>query len=240
MSGSVPAVLRQFLLRPGAFFEERPPASTLPVAAGLVVLASIATVGMLFLLGSMLAGTVDGTVTVDNPNRPPDFACDGDSTVEMSGCDEPKTIERDAGALVQEAVREFVGVAFVAPLLLWLLGTGTLYVAARVLGGSPSLAGSGALAGWAALPELFRIGAVLLTFRLALSDITVTDPEQAPAVIRAAIETIDPVLLVISLVVAGWQWWLLTGGMVHDADLSRGAAAVATGVPLLVAFLLTL
>lgn len=64
--------------------------------------------------------------TVDSPGRPPDFACDdGTSTIEASGCDEPKTIGRDAGSLVQEAIREFVGIALVAPFLMWILGTVT-------------------------------------------------------------------------------------------------------------------
>ncbi|HMB50992.1 MAG TPA: hypothetical protein VKM69_10070, partial [Natronoarchaeum rubrum] len=62
--------LRQFLLSPRAFFEERPPVRTLPIAAGLVVLLAVCLTGAILLLGSMLGGAIDATVTMDNPDRP--------------------------------------------------------------------------------------------------------------------------------------------------------------------------
>ena len=241
MSDSVPAALRQFLVRPRTFFAERPPASTLPIAIGVVVLISIATVGTLLLLGSILAGAVDTTVTVDNPNHTPEWACES-NTAEFTpaGCGEPETIERDAGELIQQAINDLVVIALLAPLLMWVLGAITFNLTARLAGGRPSLAGTAAIAGWVALPELLRLGGALVAFRVAFSDVTITDPERGAEVLEAAISSIDPVLWLVSLLVAAWQWHIATGGLMSDADLDRGAAAAATAFPLLIAFLLSL
>lgn len=46
------------------------------------------------------------------------------------------------------------------------------------------------------------------------------------------IAPVEPVLLAASLVTIGWQWYLLTGGLSREAGISRGAAALAVGVPL--------
>lgn len=243
---SVPALaaVRQLLLRPAAFFEERPPATTLPIAAGLVVVLAIALGVSVFLLGSMLAGTVEGTVTMDNPDRPPDWVCEqhGDDPDSQFGedCDEPETIERDAGALVYEAVTDYLGYVVVAPFVIWLVGGAVLFGAARLANGSPSISGTYALAGWAALPELFRTAVGLAALWVALSGVTITDLERAADVLEVALAPVDPIVTLATLVTVLWQWYLLTGGLVEEADLSWSAAGFAVGAPLFVWLLIGL
>lgn len=234
----VPSVrtLRQLLLSPAAFFDERPPAETLPLAAGVVVLFAISFIIALLLVGSMLAGAIDATVTIDNPDRPPEPICaqhadDPDSAFGES-CDEPETIERDAGELVREAVNEYLWIGIVGPIILWILGTVTLFGAGRLAGGDPSLSGTLSLAGWAALPEFFRLGAGLVGLWYVLDDLTITDPERSASVFEAAMSTVEPVLLVVSLLTLVWQWALLTGGLSKDAEIPWSTAGVAVAVPL--------
>lgn len=239
----VPTVrsISQILLSPTAFFDDRPPAETLPVASVIVVVLALGLVGGILLLGSMLAGAVDATVTMDNPDRPPDFVCDQHAddpdSVFSEGCDEPVTIERDAGTLVQEAVRDYLWIGLVVPFVLWFIGAGVLYGVGRFAGGEPSFAGTLALAGWAALPELFRLAVGLVALAITLSGLTITDPERAVAVLQTAMAPIESVLLIASLVTVGWQWSLLTGGLSQEADVPWGSAAVGVAIPLGLFFL---
>ena len=244
MLGAALHASRQLLIRPGAFFDERDPASTLPIAAGLVVLLAIALVVSMFLLSSMIADSIDGPVTVDNPDRPADWVCDrhGDDPDSPlgQGCDEPETIERDAGSIMYDVTSTYVGYVLIAPFLLWLLGGIVLYVAARIANGTPSLGGAFALAGWAALPELFRLVVGVVAVRYALVDVTVTDLERLPSAVEAALVAIEPILALATVVTVCWQWYLLTGGMTHDADLEWRYAALAVGVPLVIWLLVVL
>ncbi|WP_306054449.1 YIP1 family protein [Natronococcus wangiae] len=234
MSRSALRPARLFLRDPAAFFAEHRPAATLPIAVSLVIALAVALVLSILLLGSMLAGTMDATLTMDNPDRPPEWVCEqhGPDSPHWDGCDEPKTVERDAGSLVHEAATDYLGYAAVAPFVVWLLGGLVLFGAARLANGAPSLAGAFALAGWAAVPEFFRLAVGLLAFRYALSDVTIRDPGRGPEVVEAALAPIDPILTVATVLTAAWQWYLLAGGLEQDADLSRGAAAAAVGVPL--------
>ena len=238
----VPAVrpLRELLLSPASFFEERPPAETLPIAIGIVASFVIALTISIALLGILLAGAVDATVTMDNPDRPPEPICaqhaDDPGSTFGERCDEPETIERDAGEIVQEAIYNYLWLGFVGPFVLWAIGTAVLFSAGRLAGGSPSLLGAVSLAGWAVLPEFLRLGIGLGGLWYVLSDLSLTDPERAPAVFEAAMAPIEPVLLAASVITLAWQWVLLTGGLSEDADLPWRTAGFAVGIPLVIFF----
>ncbi|OIB55632.1 Yip1 family protein [Natrialba sp. SSL1] len=234
--------LHLFLRSPSKFFEEHDPATTLPVAIGIVVTFAIALVLSVYFIASVLGGTIEGTVTVDNPDRPPEWVCDSPTGEmhETSSCDEPETIERDGGSLFYEAATNYVGYAAVLPFLMWVVGGLVLFAAGRLANGSPSLGGTFALAGWAAVPEFARLAAGLLAITVALSDVTITQFEQAPDVIEVALASVEPVLVLATVATTIWQWVLLTGGLQQDADLSRAAAGVAVGVPLVIVLLLSL
>ncbi len=188
--------LRQFVLSPSAFFAERPPADSLKTAFGLVVLFSFCLTVGFFLIGFLIAGTVSGTVTVDNPDRPPAQMCDQHES--LDSCDEPETIERDAGALIQEEVSEHIWIPILGPFVLWFLGGITFYTVGRLGGGSPSFDGALSLAGWATIPEFLRLAAGLMTLQFVLRDVTVTDAEGMETVVIPAIESAEPVIMVVS------------------------------------------
>ena len=234
--------VRQLLLEPTELFERRRPAKTLPYAIALVAVLALATVVATFVVGSMLAGAVDATVTMDNPERPPDWMCDADDpdSTPAAGCEEPKTVERDAGSLVYDATTDYVPLVLFAPFVLWVVAALVLNAAGRVAGGSPTWSGSFALSGWAALPELGRLVVGLAAIRYALWNTTITSVEQAPAAFEAAMAPVGPILAVTTVLAVAWQWHLLSGGLSVDADVSRGSARVAVGVPLAVWLLLAL
>ncbi|EMA37839.1 YIP1 family protein [Halobiforma nitratireducens] len=233
--------LQTFLRRPSVFFDEYPPATTLPVAAGVVVVYAATLAASVLVLGSMLEAAFDAAVTVDNPDRPPEWVCEqhGDSESPVaSGCDEPETVE--ASSLVQDAILDFLPYVVVTPFALWVVGGIVLLTAGRIAAGTPSFRGTLSLAGWAVIPEFVRLAVVIVAFRYALEDVTISDSERAPDVIGSAAASIDPVLALAAVGTAAWQWWLLTGGLEEDAELSRRAAAVAAGVPLGIFLLLSL
>lgn len=235
MSPSVDA-LRQFIVSPRAFFAERPPADTIGISLVLVVLLSGCLIGGLLLVGSLLAGAVDATVTMDNPAHTSSVFCDQprddpDSPI-YDGCDEPETVERDAGTLLQEAVTEYTWIGIVVPPVLWGAAGVVLYGAGRVAGGTPSFGGTLSLAGWATVPEFFRLAVGLVALRIALVDLTVTDADQLEAAMLSAFGPIEPILLVASLLTAVWQWHILSGGLAEEADIPWRAAAVGVAVPL--------
>ena len=234
----VPAArtLRQLLASPVDFFEEHPPAETLPLAAGVVVLFSLALVGSILAVGMLAAGAVDATVTMDNPDRPPEQICSGyedeaDSVI-AEDCDEPETVERDVGTLIQEEMSDFLWIGFVGPFVLWALSTVVLYVGATIMDGTPSFEGTLAVAGWAALPELGRAAVGVAGLAIAFRNVTVTDPDRVVDAMEAAMAPVEPLLVVASLLTLAWQWYLLSAGLSTDADIDMAAAAVAVGVPL--------
>jgi len=235
-------LVRQFLLEPRTFFEEHGTTSTLPVAALAVVGLAIALAVGVTIVAGMLAGAVQGTVMVDNPDRPPQGICDAfdnDSRV-SEGCDEPAEIERDAGSLVREAANGLVGTVVFAPFLLWLAGGVTVYLGGLLVGGDTSLSGSFSVAGWAAVPEFARLLAGLAILRFALADVTISNLESAPAAVRAAIAPVEPFVALASLLTAAWQLSILSAGLAVEADISRGTAAVVTGIPLGLLVLVTI
>lgn len=224
--------LRQFVVSPSAFFAERPPADSLKTAFGLVVLFSLCLTVAFFLLGFILAGTIDGTIAIDNPDRPPAMICDTHQDATTLNCDEPETVDRDGGELIQEAVYDRIWMPIVGPFFIWILGGIALFTAGRLGGGRPSFDGALSLAGWATIPEFVRLAAGLVGLQVVLRNVTVSDLDGVESVVVPAIESVHPILTVVSLLVAGWQWHLLSGGLSAEADISKAAAAVGVAIPL--------
>lgn len=228
--------LRQFLVSPRAFFAERPPEETAAVSIGAVVLFSVCLTVGIALLGSFFASGIDSTITIDNPDRPPELICeshgDDSDSVFADQCAGPETVDRDAGELLQEAINDYLWMGAVAPFALWFFGGLSLYVVGRLAGGSPSFVGALSLAGWAAIPEFFRLAVGLLGLRLVLQDLTADSVEQLETVVVEAMAPLDPILLVATLLTAAWQWHILSGGLSVEADIPWSKAAVAVAIPL--------
>lgn len=227
---------RQFLLRPGRFFEEREPSETLPWATGAVCLSLVTSLVAVYLVGQFIAGAVEGPIMVDNPAYPGDAFCDmppeQPGQIE-TGCAEPRQVERSPESLVNEAIAPFYVFVFIGVLLLWGLGTGLFYGLARIAGGSPSGSGTAVVAGWLAVPETLRAIVGVVAIRHALADVTITDIEAETDVVLDALHSVSSVLLVVSVLVILWQWYIATNGMAAEADISKGEAAAVTGLPLL-------
>lgn len=229
--------LAQFLRSPRAFFRDRYVAKS--AAAGFVVVLALAFAlsGSVWYLGGLLAASTDATVTMDNPDRPPEWVCeshgDDPDSVLGEGCDEPETIERDAGALLREAAGEYVAPVFFFALLVWPVAGVVLFVFARLAGGDGGFLATLGVAAWGAIPEFFRLFAGLAGLRYALGGTTFTGPvESFPDQLMGALAPLETPLLVASLLTLLWQWYLLTAGIGEVHDLPRPDAAVAVGVPL--------
>jgi len=237
VSGSTSA--RQFLLRPGEYFETHDPEETLPWAAGAVLVCIVVGFIFVYLVGKLIVNAIEGPVYVDNPAYPGDAFCDGPTNSEENfqhGCDEPRQIKRSPEAVVNDALTPFYGYILIGILLFWASGTMLFYGTAQLAGGSPNLPGTVAVAGWLAVPEIVRFVAGFVALRYALADVTITNVEAD--VILEAINSVGSPLLVVTLVITAWQWYIATGGMAAEAELDKLAAIVATGLPLLIAFLL--
>ncbi|AUX09047.1 hypothetical protein AArcSl_1416 [Halalkaliarchaeum desulfuricum] len=227
----------QLLRSPREFFRERRFATS--AAAGFVVVLALAIVlaASVWYLGGLLAASTDATVTMDNPDRPPEWVCDthGDDpdSIMAENCDEPATIERDAGSLLWEAAGEYVVPVFFFTLLVWPIGGVVLFAAARIAGGDGGFLATLGVAAWGAVPEFFRLAAGLAGLTYVLSTTTFTGPvESFPDQVLAALAPLELPLLVASMLTLLWQWYLLSAGIGEVHDLDWPAAAFAVGIPL--------
>lgn len=225
--------LRELLVDPGSFFAERDPAQTLPYAVGAVAVVTVATVASLFLVADIIAGTVEGPITVDNPEHPSWSACEGSTLESPEGCDEPAQIERSPESLMDEAATNLAGYAAVGVLLLWGVGTILFNLLARATGGSPSWSGTAALAGWAAIPELVRLVAGIGTVWFVAIGRRSSDIERQTDLLVEVLSSAAPVLFLVSCGIVVWQWHIVTEGLVYDADIEKDKAAIVAGLPLL-------
>lgn len=231
--------LRQFVLSPGAFFREHRFASSAGVGFVVVLAIAIALAVSVVHLGGLLAGSTDATVTMENPERPPEWVCDShgddpDSAL-ADGCDEPETIERSAGALLREAANEYVAPVFLFALAVWPVAGATFFVAARLAGGDGGFLATLGVAAWGAIPELLRLLAGLAGLQYVLAGTTFAGPvESFPDQLATALAPLEGPLLVVSLAVLLWQWLLLTAGIREIHDVDTPAAAAAVGIPLAV------
>ena len=236
--------LKYLIISPAIFFEKHSPGETVRFSSGIVILYSICLTITPILIGSLIAGAVDTTIAVDNPQRPSSAICNAEDIAESTRerCKRPETVARDVGELVRPRISSFLWLGFVVPVVMWPLGWGVLYGAGRIAGGTPSLDGTFSLAGWAALPETVRVVVTLAGLQLTLGNATITetDPERLGEILQTTTAPIETLILGVSLVTLGWQWSLLSGGLAEDADIQWNVAAVCVAVPLAVFGLLTL
>ncbi len=229
----------RFVRSPRTFFQEHSAATNLAVGFVVVLAFAVALAGSVASLGVMLAASTDETVTMDNPDRPPAQICAGfdDDPDSLVGdrCEEPETIDRDAGALLQEAANQYVPWTFVTVFLLWPVSGVALFAGARIAGGDGGFAETLAVAAWGVVPEFLRLAAGLVGLRYVLARTTFTGPfESYPDQLASALAPLEAPLLVVTLVVLAWQWLLLTAGIQETHELPRAVAAAVVGVLLAV------
>lgn len=221
------------LLTPRRFFAESEHGSSFAAAVAVVtavaILVSLSVAG----LGVLFASTVDGTVTVDNPDRPPEAFCEGPNTDMHDGCDEPETIERDAGELVWEAVRGLVPWAFLGTYLYWLVQGTLVHLVTRAFGGAGRWSDTMAVLGWATPAALLQALGALAFFAWLTAGETVTAGSEAR--LQAELETLiagAPEFNVLALVVGLWQVAIAAYGLAETHDVDPVGGAIASGLVL--------
>lgn len=156
------------LLRPDRYFAQR----NVGLLRGLVLTAvlTVAAMGAVWGLGVVFADKIDGTVAVDNPNRPPEPFCENgmNATFEQVNassfdCGAPAQIERDVDTVVDDAVGQFYVPMLVGLPFLWLFAGVLLHAGTSLCGGEGRFGESLTVAAWGFTPML-----VVLPVSLAL------------------------------------------------------------------------
>lgn len=226
------------LLRPDRYFATRE-FDCLRVMAvlGLLVFAGPAT---LYGIGWILAANIDGTVMVDNPDRPPDFVCDNgfDSQMyEEGACDRPAEVERNVDTVLWSALQELVGPAFLAFPLAFLVTGVLLHTGAWLVEGGDGVVPTFGVAAWGMLPSLVGVLVMLPLMAVWLDPITVL-PGQNPGAgldpIVSQLEGLRRVTPIVTVVTAVWGGLIWRYGLEHYRGLDAGAARLVAGLTALI------
>lgn len=204
------------LLRPDRYFAERTLNGLRMLA--VVGVATLGILGVYYGIGWVVASHVDGTVLVDNPERPPDWVCEDDSDVyDQSGCDQPRQVERDVDTKIWAAWNGTAAYVLVAVPLAWLLVGVLLHAGSWFADADGGLAASFGVAAWTLLPVLAG-GIVILGVLVATFDpVTVTPSNQKAAVTHAitAFRAIGPIQTLTTILTAVWGAVIVRYGLEH-------------------------
>ncbi|SDM53519.1 hypothetical protein SAMN04487949_1991 [Halogranum gelatinilyticum] len=227
------------LVAPHRAFGDDENRTSLPVALGLVLLVAVVSTVSFSMAATPIAAAVDGTVTVDNPNRPADFVCQS-QTDDGSGwnsdtpeaCTEPEQLTRSLAGYAQSAVGGLLGPAFLTVVVGWLLATAWLY----------TLTGSGdeglvtTLLGdtaWAGLPFLLPavarplvLGRTAETYRYGA---TIESVETTAVAVASGADS--TVLFAVSVAALLWSGAVLVGVAHRRRDLPLRGAGSLVAVP---------
>lgn len=241
MRWSLRRALRAFV-RPRDAFDGASPPVKLGIAVVLLVCVLNAAVALYS--AGLVAESTTGTVTIENPQRPPEWVCedpDEGSLFAERCANEPRTVDVEFATHARQAANDVVLYAAFAPLAVWFAVSGLLHL---VVGGATSsrredrvsflavLGVTGLGFAPAALRYLVRGSEV----RRSLAGTTL-DPSTADAARTLARDAMLPdstlyALAVVATVAwSGYVWW---GGWTaaFDVEDSRPAvvAAASAGV----------
>lgn len=223
------------LLHPDRYFADREPGVGRTLA--VVALVTVGSMAGVYAIGWVFADRIDGTVTMDNPERPPEAFCDA-STFEDDGCDQPREVERNIDEILSDAVGGIAGQLLWAMPLVWLLVGLLVHAGSWLAGGEGSAGRSFAVTAWGLVPSLAALAVGVAVLAVTFDPVTVT-PADEPAVLQdrimaqfGALRTAGAVL---GLVTTAWGAVVWRFGLERWRGLSGAAAtAVATVVALLV------
>lgn len=225
------------LCRPDEYFAQRDPDPVhgliLAVALTMGALAAVWGLGVIF------ADNVDGSVGVDNPNRPPEQFCDDGASetfeqVNASGfdCSAPAEVERDVDTIISDAVGQFYAPILVGlPLVLLFAGV-VLHVGTAIVGGDGGFSGTLTVAAWGFAP-MFVVMPVSLFLLWAMMDPVTVTPGTDPTVFRESVlgslQQWRPFALGLNAVGSLWGAVIWTFGLESARSVSRSEAAVVAG-----------
>ncbi|GAB7095211.1 hypothetical protein JCM30237_23640 [Halolamina litorea] len=220
------------LLSPHEFGDWTP---SLRAAIGAIVLLCVLNGASVAYAGDVITNEVSGTVTVDNPERPPDTFCEG-STFDYDGCDEPKTIEKPLRPAADGAVGRMAVKAVLAPIA-WVALLGSLLVLGTGNAGGRDREAvdafrRGALvASIAAIPGVLRYAVRPVVVSRGLPDWTY--PNSIDGVEAAAVDALfpnEPAWAAIVLVSALWTAMVVFGGTRGVFETTDGLAGVVAAI----------
>ena len=210
---------------------------------GLLIVAGPVTV---YGVGWILADRVDGTVMVDNPDRPPDFVCDDGFHSDMydeGACDRQKEIEQNVDQVLWSAIEKLVGPALLAfPILLLIIGL-LLHTGSWLADGDGGVFPSFAVAAWGMLPMLLSIVVMLPLLWLSLDSYTILPNRSLGTAIDPimnqleALERVTPVVTILTGVWGGIIWRY---GLEHQRHIRAASARLTAGTTALIVVLLGL
>ena len=247
------------LLRPDRFFAEAEfhVLRLLAVAIVLTFSVPVAVSG----LGWIVTERVDGTITVDNPNRPSESYCENAPPIADAGCDAPARIEQDVDVSIQRAVDDLLSATILAVPIALLVNGGILHAGSWLLNGEDSEDGEGgddgeggegdeggaaesfAVALWGMAPAVVPLGVLLLVVYATFDPTTVT-PETDPGAFAdhlwAEFRTAFRVAPFVSAAAALWSGIIWRFGLVDMRGLSGGEATGLAGALALLSVLVTM
>lgn len=212
-----------------------------PLRVALVVVSFVAIANALSfsLAAAPVAAAVDGTVSIDNPNRPSDFACDAntDDFVEWNdetpeSCTLPERVERPLGGYARSAV---TGLALPASLAVgcgWLLSVAWLFAfsGGDENGSLAVLIGDSA---WATVPLLLPAVLRPLLLRTTAESYeyggTIESVETTASVVASG-ASMEPLFAVSALAVL-WSGGILAAILQRRRGVARTAAGAIAAVP---------
>lgn len=219
------------LVRPAVAFDGWRPDGRVVVA--LVLLCCVASAASIAVTGDAVAAAVDGTVTVENPNKPPEWMCDGE-TAEYHDCDAPATVERSLQAAAAGTLDGARVKAALVPLVWTLLLAGLLVMVLGLPGRGDgevldAFTDGVGIAAVAAVPGLLRAAARPLAVERSLAGWS--HPQTLEGVRTAAVEALFPdgtLWLAVLVVSALWTAAILYYGTRGAFGVGpKGAGAVA-------------
>lgn len=230
------------LLTPKRFFAESDRGTDLTAAVAVVTAVAVVMTLAAALIGQFFANAIEATVTVDNPDRPPEPFCQ-EPVLETheDACEEPETIERDADAILWEVWTGFLPWVFVGIYLFWIVAGLFIHAAVRLTGGEGSVTDTLAVFGWAIPAELLQAAGAVGFFWWLTAGETVTASTEAQLIAEtealvATIPEINPLVFI----VAAWQIAILAYGLSESHDVSPATAAAASGIVVGIAALLAM
>lgn len=220
------------LLRPRRYFASRPPHFYKVMAVfGLLLFTGPLTV---YGVGWVLTANVDGTVTVDNPTRPPEWVCeDTPSEGSTFDCDEPAQVERNVDAVLWDVMDRFIGPAFAVYPVVLLVLTLLLQGGVRLVDGSGGWFETFALACWGVLPSLGAVGVSLAALWLTVDPVTVSPTDDLSATLaplEAQIRAVRPSRTAATVVAALWGAAIWRAGLLERLGLPNAEATILAGL----------
>ena len=222
------------LLRPDRYFAERDlHGGRVLLAVGIVLFSAL---GLAYGVGHVLTSNVDGTVLVDNPERPPEVFCDGGTDppgFDDDACEEPRQVERNVDQIIDRAIGEVAGYLVVGMVLVLAGFTLVVHVGAWLAGGSNGLAASVAVTVWGMTPIVVTAPLALVVLSTTLDPVTLdaaSDPAAAFADLEAQIRSLAWLGTLSSILSGLWSAVIWKFGLEHRHDLTAGQATAVAAV----------